>query len=237
MYVFFVIIFGFYNLVLGRMTDLYTKIWDLWNGEIVYSDNELNSKEKKLKCSEIEMIAREIGQTYANLAYSISILHITFLTIAMVTKTNLDLDGVNLLEIYYTTNLSVNEKKEIFVLLGSLFLSFMLLFTTVPLTLKAIGINIFKKTDETDKIDETLLFEMWWKYKCHRIKNVKYQKNTQPLLLYLLLKEKIESGEIIDALDEEKELVANLSYRSPKEKIEEKIVRELIIKRDLNRNP
>lgn len=237
LYVFFVIIFGFYNLALSQMTDLITKTWDLCNNEIVYGDNELNSNEKKLKCSEIETIAIKMFQVADNIFISIVFLYGIFLVIVGVTTINLHLDGFHLtylLDFENTTDLDLDQKKDSLVLIGSLFLSTMFVLFTIPMTLATMGVHILKPNDKNRNHDD-ILFEIWWKYKCHRIKNVKCQKNTQPLFLYSLLKKKIESGEIIDASDEEKESIANLPYKSLKQKIDEKIIREL--KRDFNRNP
>ncbi len=65
---------------------------------------------------------------------------------------------------------------------------------------------------KTVQVDE-MLFDVWWKNKCHRCKHEKSKKNMQPIRLYELLDEKIKNGIITDYTDEEKELVKNLTKK------------------------
>ncbi|VVB90050.1 Uncharacterised protein [uncultured archaeon] len=109
------------------------------------------------------------------------------------------------------TNLSNIEKINLIQTIVPLSLT-LLIFFAIPILISFLKLDILNPS-KSSSIDK-MLFDLWWKNKCHRSKNERNKINMQPIRLYELLDENIKNGTITDCTNEEKELVKNLTKKN-----------------------
>ncbi len=208
--VFLVILFGLFGVVATQYINQYRTAYHIWIRETIFDGGTLteNPDEKLDLCSKIESYSRELCEITDMLFTLLYMIYFTLAIIFISTALTLDYMSFNI----YTgfSNLNDEQKINIIQIIAPLFLTILILIAT-PVLFSFLKLNILNPS-QSSSID-TMLFDLWWKHKCHRCKNEKAKKNMQPVRLYELLDENIKNGKITDYLDEEKELVKNLTKK------------------------
>lgn len=209
--VFLVILFGLFGMIATQYISQYRNAYQIWTKETIFNGKKNDANEKIELCSKIESYSRELCEINDLLCIIlfmlISTLTIIIATIYIIFKTM----DFNLLTMFTNfTNKNSEETINIVKILASLLLTIMI-FLAIPLIFYYLKINIGKPS-QSSSIDK-MLFELWWKNKCHRCKDEKNRKNMQPNRLYELLDENIKNEKINDYTLDEKELVKNLTKK------------------------
>lgn len=204
--VFLVILFGLFGLVATQYISQYRNAYQIWTNEKIFNIRINNENEKTDLCSKIESYSRELCEINDLIGIILFMLYST-LTIIMITSYFIfQIMDFNLSTLL--TNYSEDDKIVIIKIIASLILTVMIFFA-IPLICYYLKINM-SNPSQSSSIDK-MLFDLWWKNKCHRCKNDNDKKNMQPIRLYELLDENIKNGKITDYTKDEKELVKNLT--------------------------
>ncbi|MFZ3382462.1 MAG: hypothetical protein WA144_00920 [Candidatus Methanoperedens sp.] len=200
--VFLVILFGLFGMIATQYINQYRIAYQLWTKEKIFNITINNENDKIDFCSKIESYSRELCEINDLLGIVLFMLYATLTIIIGTTYVIFQITDFHLKTFF--TNLSVDSIK----IFASLLLTIMV-FLAIPIICHYLKINMWNPS-QSSSIDK-MLFDLWWKNKCHRHKDKEGKKNMQPLRLYELLDENIKNGKITDYTEDEKELVKNLT--------------------------
>lgn len=153
-------------------------------------------------CSTVESLSRQINRINdIYLINYVALYLITTLTFVGVIWNLTTTYRVHLVELNIS---NLNQSQDFTDNIIVLFLTIIMIF----------GVYYMSKFDnfleKSSSMDEKL-FEVWWKYKCHRHKDKDFQGKKEPKRLYEKLAEDIYKGEVRDAYPDEELLVRDLT--------------------------
>lgn len=176
--IFYVIIFGIFTMTITQYIEQYRKAYKMWIFLIAYNGHKnLDSKEKKNYCSEIESYSREICELT-------DMLHLIVILVLLIATFVIRV-GVK--------NLPLVDEATINITYGTILLTIILIITVIPVFFYA-KLNIIDKK-RTSLLDEKIFF-MWYNTRCHECKEKKSHAKHKPDVLYEIFLEKINNGEI-----------------------------------------
>lgn len=204
--VFLVILFGLIGVVSTQYITQYRNAYYIWVKEKIFKGETANPVEKLDLCSKIEAYSRELCEINDMLFVLLYMLYFTLIVILISGALTLDSMNYNIHSNF--ADFTKEDQINIIQIVASLTLT-LLIFIAIPILFSFLKVSIINPK-ESSSIDK-MLFDLWWKHKCHRCKDEEDKKNMQPIRLYELLDENIKNGKITDYTEDEKELVKNLT--------------------------
>lgn len=210
--VFLSLIFTLLGLVVTQYINIYKDSYELWTLYCVYNKKETledgseDEEKKKIICSKVESLSRQVCEINDILGAVIRTLHYSITIIFLVI-------GINISQNIVTNEIDIEIAQNI----ASLLLTY-LTYLAVRFITKALKIE--KGYYKLDSI-ERKLFEVWWKLKCHREKLDGYKSKSKPSSLYKTFLKYVTEGKITEKelTDDEKKLIEELKKKDFTEEI------------------